>query len=99
VSPSFKKPSAKKPSASPRDHLSLLVLVLGFLTAFGPLSIDMYLPAFPEIAKTFSALVSYFHNGTVIPMVAVMAMSSFAALLIYGLGQVKPTPNKPSGLL
>lgn len=29
-----------------------LVLLLGSLTAFGPLSIDMYLPAFPAMAKS-----------------------------------------------
>ncbi|RYZ55323.1 MAG: Bcr/CflA family multidrug efflux MFS transporter [Proteobacteria bacterium] len=34
---------------------ALLVGILGTLTAFGPLSIDMYLPAFPEIAKEFVA--------------------------------------------
>lgn len=28
-----------------------LILILGLLTAIGPLSIDMYLPAFPDIAK------------------------------------------------
>lgn len=28
-----------------------LILILGLLTAIGPLSIDMYLPAFPEIAQ------------------------------------------------
>ena len=28
-----------------------LSLILGALTAFGPLSIDMYLPAFPHIAR------------------------------------------------
>lgn len=28
-----------------------LILILGLLTAIGPLSIDMYLPAFPEIAN------------------------------------------------
>ncbi|MBE34170.1 MAG: Bcr/CflA family drug resistance efflux transporter [Opitutaceae bacterium] len=31
----------------------LLILMLGSLTAFVPLSIDMYLPAFPQIAKEF----------------------------------------------
>ena len=30
-----------------------LVLLLGLLIAFGPMSIDMYLPAFPAIARTF----------------------------------------------
>lgn len=34
---------------------ALFVGILGTLTAFGPLSIDMYLPAFPEIAKEFVA--------------------------------------------
>jgi DHA1 family bicyclomycin/chloramphenicol resistance-like MFS transporter len=34
---------------------ALFVGILGTLTAFGPLSIDMYLPAFPEIAKEFGA--------------------------------------------
>src|SRR5438874_3170509 len=28
-----------------------LILILGFLTAIGPFSIDMYLPAFPSIAR------------------------------------------------
>lgn len=36
---------------TPRFDLTLLVLAL--LTAFGPLSIDMYLPAFAAIADTF----------------------------------------------
>ena len=35
-----------------------LILVLGLLTAFGPMSIDMYLPAFPVIAKDFGVPVS-----------------------------------------
>lgn len=33
--------------------LPVLVLVLGALTAFGPLAIDMYLPSFPAIAAEF----------------------------------------------
>lgn len=31
--------------------MARIVLILGALTAFGPLSIDMYLPAFPQIAR------------------------------------------------
>lgn len=38
-----------------RKHL---ILILGLLTAIGPLSIDMYLPAFPDIAKGLNASVS-----------------------------------------
>ncbi|MDQ4120638.1 MAG: Bcr/CflA family multidrug efflux MFS transporter [Acidobacteriota bacterium] len=33
--------------------LSLLVVILASLTAFAPLSIDMYLPSFPQIAADF----------------------------------------------
>jgi len=35
-----------------------LILILGFLTAIGPLSIDMYLPAFPAIAKSLGTSVA-----------------------------------------
>ncbi|WP_285684815.1 multidrug effflux MFS transporter [Actinoplanes sp. NBRC 103695] len=34
---------------SSRHGGALLVVLLGLMTAFGPLSLDMYLPAFPEI--------------------------------------------------
>ena len=45
--------SQSKPQAS-----TGLILVLGLLSAFGPLSIDMYLPAFPAIARDFGVPVS-----------------------------------------
>ena len=35
-----------------------LILILGLLSAIGPLSIDMYLPAFPDIAKSLHTSVS-----------------------------------------
>jgi MFS transporter, DHA1 family, multidrug resistance protein len=35
-----------------------VILTMGLLTAIGPLSIDMYLPAFPAIAKSLHASVS-----------------------------------------
>jgi len=38
-----------KTASGPRS----LILLLGLLTAFGPMSIDMYLPAFPAIAHEF----------------------------------------------
>ena len=41
---------------SPRP--GLLLVLLGSLTAVGPLSIDMYLPAFPDIAAEFGASAS-----------------------------------------
>jgi DHA1 family bicyclomycin/chloramphenicol resistance-like MFS transporter len=36
-----------------------LILILGFLTAIGPLSIDMYLPAFPDIARSLNTTVAH----------------------------------------
>ena len=36
-----------------RPSTARLVIVLGSVNAIGPLSIDMYLPAFPEIAGDF----------------------------------------------
>lgn len=35
-----------------------LILILGLLTAIGPFSIDMYLPAFPDIAKSLHTSVA-----------------------------------------
>ena len=56
-----------------------LILILGLLTAIGPLSIDMYLPAFPDIAKGLHTSVSS----------VMLSLSSFfvgisAGQLIYG---------------
>lgn len=36
----------------------LLILIIGSLSAFGPLSLDMYLPAFPEMAVDLSTTAS-----------------------------------------
>ena len=56
-----------------------LILILGSLTAIGPLSIDMYLPAFPDIAKNLHTSVAQ----------VMLSLSSFfigisAGQLIYG---------------
>jgi DHA1 family bicyclomycin/chloramphenicol resistance-like MFS transporter len=41
-----------------RSERVRLLLILGLLTALGPFSIDMYLPAFPDIAKGLHTTVS-----------------------------------------
>src|SRR4051794_580714 len=56
-----------------------LILILGLLTAIGPLSIDMYLPAFPNIAKSLHTSVAQ----------VMLSLSSFfigisAGQLVYG---------------
>jgi DHA1 family bicyclomycin/chloramphenicol resistance-like MFS transporter len=42
---------ALQPADMTRRQAARLVLILGALTAFGSMSIDMYLPAFPQIAR------------------------------------------------
>src|SRR6187402_325294 len=56
-----------------------LILILGLLTSIGPFSIDMYLPAFPAIAKGLNTTVAQ----------VMLSLSSFfigisAGQLIYG---------------
>lgn len=41
------------PPVSEHARFDLVVVLLAMLTAFGPLSIDMYLPAFNDIALTY----------------------------------------------
>jgi DHA1 family bicyclomycin/chloramphenicol resistance-like MFS transporter len=57
----------------------IVILIMGMLTAIGPLSIDMYLPAFPAIAESLHASVSQ----------VTLSLSSFfigisAGQLLYG---------------
>lgn len=56
-----------------------LILILGMLTAIGPFSIDMYLPAFPDIARSLDTTIAQ----------VMLSLSSFfigisAGQLIYG---------------
>lgn len=43
---------------NPRNKNFYLILILGLLSAIGPFSIDMYLPAFPDIAKGLNTSVA-----------------------------------------
>ncbi|HWI74910.1 MAG TPA: multidrug effflux MFS transporter [Baekduia sp.] len=52
ATPSAEADPARGPGVPARP---VLVLVLGALSAFGPLSIDMYLPALPELADDLGA--------------------------------------------
>lgn len=62
-----------------RNKNFYLILILGLLTAIGPFSIDMYLPAFPDIAKGLHTTVAQ----------VTLSLSSFfigisAGQLLYG---------------
>lgn len=45
-------------SRDEKNNFKGLILILGFLSALGPFSIDMYLPSFPSIAKDFNTDIS-----------------------------------------
>ncbi len=62
-----------------RLQLSRLVLILGVLTAFSSMSIDMYLPAFPQIANDL-----HIPLGTVQLSISAFLFGSAAGQLFYG---------------
>src|SRR3954451_5116430 len=47
-----------RPRAAPRASAVRLIVILGACNAIGPLSIDMYLPAFPDLARSFGTSAS-----------------------------------------
>lgn len=70
---------ALKPADMTRRQLARLVLILGALTAFSSMSIDMYLPAFPQIARDLGVSL-----GTVQLSISAFLFGSAAGQLFYG---------------
>jgi MFS transporter, DHA1 family, multidrug resistance protein len=62
-----------------RSQLARLVLILGALTAFSSMSIDMYLPAFPQISRDLGIPL-----GTVQLSISAFLFGSAAGQLVYG---------------
>ncbi|GAW68240.1 multidrug transporter CflA [Geoanaerobacter pelophilus] len=71
------------PEARPEDmsgrQLALMVMILGALTAFSAMSIDMYLPAFPQIARDLGIPLS-----TVQLSISAFLFGSAGGQLFYG---------------
>ncbi|ABB31913.1 drug resistance transporter, Bcr/CflA subfamily [Geobacter metallireducens RCH3] len=70
---------AIQPADMTRRQLARLVLILGALTAFSSMSIDMYLPAFPQIARDLAAPL-----GMVQLSISAFLFGSAAGQLFYG---------------
>lgn len=70
---------AIQPADMTRRQLARLVLILGALTAFSSMSIDMYLPAFPQIARDLGVPL-----GTVQLSISAFLFGSAAGQLFYG---------------
>ncbi|BCS53628.1 hypothetical protein GSbR_07750 [Geobacter sp. SVR] len=69
----------KEEVATRQINLMILVLILGALTAFNSMSIDMYLPAFPQIAQDLAVPL-----GTVHLSVSAFLFGSAFGQLFYG---------------
>jgi DHA1 family bicyclomycin/chloramphenicol resistance-like MFS transporter len=54
TSPRFKSDAEDEPSPATRGRRLRMIVILGSLTAIAPLSIDMYLPALPQLTKDLS---------------------------------------------
>ena len=70
---------AIQPADMTRSQLARMVLILGALTAFSAMSIDMYLPAFPQIARDLGVPL-----GTVQLSISAFLFGSAAGQLFYG---------------
>ncbi len=68
-----------QPADMTRSQVARLVLILGALTAFSALSIDMYLPAFPQMARDLGVPL-----GTVQLSISAFLFGSAAGQLFYG---------------
>lgn len=70
---------AIQPADMSRSQVARMVLILGALTAFSAMSIDMYLPAFPQIAWDLKVPL-----GTVQLSISAFLFGSAAGQLFYG---------------
>ncbi len=70
--------------------MSIVILILGLLSAFGPLSIDMYLPALPGIANDFHAELSQVQFSLASYFVGIALGQIFYGPLTDRFGRKKP---------
>ena len=79
MTPRATRPEVPSTPAAPTGRRYLqLVLVLGALIALGPLTIDMYLPAFPELSAELGAS----DSATQLTLTGMLAGLAFGQLLI-----------------
>jgi DHA1 family bicyclomycin/chloramphenicol resistance-like MFS transporter len=77
-------------STSKRRSAARLTLILGILSAFGPLSIDMYLPGLPSIAREFQADTSATQLTLAIFFIGLAVGQAFYGPIADRLGRKRP---------
>lgn len=73
-----------------RDRGTRLLLLLGALTAVGPLSLDLYLPAFPTLARDFGVTASRVQLSLTACLIGLAAGQLIAGPLSDRLGRRRP---------
>ncbi|MDD5350682.1 MAG: multidrug effflux MFS transporter [Chthoniobacteraceae bacterium] len=79
-----------QPAPVPLRHPHLLTVLLGVLTAFGPMSIDMYLPSFGQITHDFAARPGTVQFTLAIYLLGVGVSQAFYGPLADRLGRRRP---------
>lgn len=72
------------------DFPSLWVMVMGVMIAIGPLSIDMYLPALPAMAKSFGVSTGFIANSVPAYFIGLVFGQLFYGPFSDKVGRVKP---------
>ncbi len=72
------------------DFPSLWVMVMGMMVAIGPLSIDMYLPALPAMAKSFGVSTGFIANSVPAYFIGLVFGQLFYGPFSDKVGRVKP---------
>jgi MFS transporter, DHA1 family, multidrug resistance protein len=75
---------------SSQPRVARFALILGTITAFGPLSIDLYLPALPSIAKQLHADMGVAQLTLSVFLIGMMAGQSFYGPLADRFGRKRP---------
>lgn len=86
-SPTPPNPTERVRSA---DLPVLWIMMLGLMVAVGPLSIDMYLPALPEMAKSFGVSTAFISNSVPAYFVGLVFGQLFYGPFSDRVGRVKP---------
>jgi DHA1 family bicyclomycin/chloramphenicol resistance-like MFS transporter len=75
------EPLAIRAAEAKKTNLIWLIFLLGSLSAFGPLSLDLYLPALPELAENLNTSSSYAQLSLTACMVGLSVGQLFAGAL------------------
>lgn len=84
-------PQTPQPQTSHElDYPTVWIMILGLIIAIGPLSIDMYLPALPSMAKDFGVATAFMSNSVPAYFVGLVVGQLFYGPISDRIGRIKP---------